>query len=104
VSRVFTKASRQSLAAALAIVLLAAAMPLGAGVALISTPHDVQLSLDLCHPLQAFSAVQSVPMARPSASLAEFLLQDFGVASDLSSSMILRLDSPPENPPPESAA
>jgi len=92
------------LALTLVVVLFAGFLPVGAGLALISTPRHVEFSLDLCHPLQAFDTVQSVPMARLSSPVVEFVRLDFGIVSDVTPPTILRPKSPPESPPPEPMA
>ncbi len=100
----FSITSRRFLAFTVAVLLLLGFIPLGTGLALISTPQHAELSLDLCHPLQSFETAQTAPMARPSLPAVAFVRLELGATPELTAAKFLRFISPPETPPPESVA
>ncbi len=102
--RIFSHSDLRILSAALAVSLLIASAPLTAGVIVVAGPSHPELTVDVCHPMQAFDLAPSILLARPAAAMIESALCDLGVASDDAAAPLIELRFAPDTPPPKLSA
>ena len=99
--RIFSNRDLRLLSAVLAVVLLLASVPISAGVIVLAGPTHPELTVDICHPVQAFDLVRGVLLARPAAAVPESALCDVGsIAADAAPRSIELLIAP-DSPPPK---
>ena len=90
------------LGALLAVLILFGSISTLSGVCIVSGTGRPQVTLDVCHPLQAFSVVSKVLLAHPdSGGMPEPVLQLQGTISEHSTHRLIDLCFAPDPPPPK---
>lgn len=98
----FAKCRSQAMSALLAAVILLGSVPALTGVCIVSGPGHPQVTLDVCHPLQAFNTVDKVFLAHPDAgNIADPALDFQGTVPDRSMHKLIDLAFAPDPPPPK---
>ncbi|MGH7780450.1 MAG: hypothetical protein ACREQR_11540 [Candidatus Binataceae bacterium] len=99
--QLFSKADLRAISATLALVMLLGSVPLAAGVVIVSNPGRVELTANICQPIQMFDRVSSTLIARPAISSPEFVLFLVGLVAAKPIVPIVECKAAPEIPPPE---
>ena len=100
----FAKCRSRAMSAVLAAVILLGSVPALTGVCTVSGPAHPQVTLDVCHPLQAFNAVDKVFLAHPDTGNIPDPALDFqGTVPDHSTHKLIDLRFAPDPPPPKAS-
>jgi len=99
--RIFPNRDLRFLSAALAVVLFMASAPLTAGVIVVSGPSHPELTVDICHPVQALDLVPGILLARPAAAILESVLCNLGSITADAAPRSIELWIAPDTPPPK---
>lgn len=92
---------RRTLSSALAVVLLVSCIPLTASVVIISGPSRPEFAINICQPVQAFVGESNTLLARPAASVPQFVLCFLDSLAAAPSPRVAERNEAPETPPPK---
>jgi hypothetical protein len=97
----FPKSDARVIGAIMAMVLLVGSIPFDAGVIITSSSRRVELSADICRPLQSADRVSNGLLARPAISVPAFFLPQSGWASPPIAIHPIDYRVAPDTPPPK---
>ena len=95
------KRNLRGLSGILALCLLLSSFSVVTGLCIISGPEHPEISLDVCHPLQAPNIVTSVLIARPASELSEPFMYPQGTTFELPLAEVAEIVLTPDPPPPK---
>jgi hypothetical protein len=100
----FAKCRSRGLSAFLAVLILLGSVAALSGVCIVRGPDHPQVTLDVCHPLQALNGVSQVFLAHPDpVSFPEPALHFKGTIPDRSKHKLIALVFAPDPPPPKAS-
>ena len=94
----------RGLSGVLALCLLLGSFSVVTGLCIASGPEHPEISLDVCHPLQAPNLVTTILIARPASKLSEPLMWPQGSTVERLLAEITEFVLTPDPPPPRSLA
>ncbi len=86
----------------LALVVLLAGLPLTSEFVLVSGPSHPEITVNICHPIQALDLVPVTLLARPAKNIPDQVLCDLGSTSASDVPPLTEFLAPPDTPPPKS--
>lgn len=99
--QLFSKSDLRALSSILAVILFLASAPLGVGIVVVAGPSHPELTVDICHPIQALDLVPALLLARPAAPVLESILRDCGSMTADTAPQLVELRIAPDTPPPK---
>jgi hypothetical protein len=99
--QLFSERDLRALGRVLALAILIASLPFGAGVVVVSGPSQPEITLDICHPIQASEAASNAWFARPATLKPEFLLRELGPLAITEPARLAEYKAAPDTPPPK---
>jgi len=98
--RLFSKFDLQTLGFVLALVVLSTTLPSSVGIVIISDHGQPEITENICQPLQTFSLVFNILLARPAPAVPELVLCDMGSALPGGITRTVDRGEAPDTPPP----
>ncbi len=102
--QLFSKSDLRALSSILAVVLFLAGAPMTAGIVVVGGPLHPELTVDICHPIQALDLVPGTLLARPAAMRLGAVLRDLGSITADAAAQFPELRIAPDTPPPKRSA
>jgi hypothetical protein len=99
--QLFPKRDLRAVSSILVVVLLLASAPLTVGVVVVSGPVHPELTVDVCHPIQALDLVPGILLARPAMMVRDSVLRYLGAISAETAAQLVELCIAPDTPPPK---
>jgi len=100
----FSKVDLRVLSSLIAVALLLASVPLSAGVIVVSGPSHPELTINICHPIEASGLVSSTLLARPAVTVPQWVLLVQGSSPPVSAARLVEHRVAPDTPPPKPLA
>jgi hypothetical protein len=85
----------------MAIVMLLASVPCGAGLVVVSGPSRPELTINICQPIQMFDRVSNTLLARPATITPEFIVRHVGSIAPKETVRLADCKVEPDTPPPK---
>ncbi len=85
----------------LALMVLLGSVPLSAGVVIVFSPNQPELTVNICRPIQMFDRVSNTLFARPAMHSPGFVLEFSGSVTIKLIAPIIECKVVPDTPPPE---